>query len=104
MQSECSSRSSSDALKPFHYTRRDGAGRGLRRDETPPRLDRSGMRAAPAADAGAGFRRRVKWGMETLFPLAVTAADMPAIPGLRYLPDYVSAAQERALAGAMDGR
>src|SRR5947209_1127658 len=41
--------------------------------------------------------------METLFPHAVTTADVPPIPGLRYLPEYVSAAQERALAEAIDG-
>src|SRR4051812_3560155 len=41
--------------------------------------------------------------METLFPLAVTAADVPPIPGLRYLPEYVSEADERALAEAIDG-
>src|SRR3954464_15045976 len=41
--------------------------------------------------------------METLFPPAVTAADMPPVPGLRYLPEYVSEADERALAEAIDG-
>jgi alkylated DNA repair dioxygenase AlkB len=47
--------------------------------------------------------RRIKWGMETLFPHAVTAADVPPIPGLRYLPEYITAAAERALVEAIDG-
>jgi len=40
--------------------------------------------------------------MQTLFPPAVTAADVPPIPGLRYLPAYVTAADEAALAAAID--
>ena len=40
--------------------------------------------------------------METLFPLEVTAADVPEIPGLRYMPAYVNAARERALVRAID--
>jgi alkylated DNA repair dioxygenase AlkB len=40
--------------------------------------------------------------METLFPITVTAADVPPIPGLRYLTEYVSEAQEEALAAAID--
>ncbi len=40
--------------------------------------------------------------METLFPLAVTAADVPPIPGLRYVPDYLSEEGERSLAEAID--
>jgi alkylated DNA repair dioxygenase AlkB len=40
--------------------------------------------------------------MDTLFPLTVTAADVPPIPGLRYLPEYVTAAAERALVAAID--
>src|SRR5436309_9848728 len=40
--------------------------------------------------------------METLFPHAVTAADVPPIPGLCYLPEYVGEAEERALAAAID--
>lgn len=40
--------------------------------------------------------------METLFPQAVTVADVPRIPGLRYLPDYLTAADERALVRAID--
>jgi alkylated DNA repair dioxygenase AlkB len=40
--------------------------------------------------------------METLFPLAVTAADVPPVPGLRYLPEYLSRAEERALVEAID--
>lgn len=39
--------------------------------------------------------------METLFRPAV-ADDVPTIPGLRYLPEYVSTAQERALVAAID--
>jgi alkylated DNA repair dioxygenase AlkB len=42
--------------------------------------------------------------METLFPHAVTPADVPAISGLRYLPDYVTVAAERALVAAIDRR
>ena len=41
--------------------------------------------------------------METLFPHTVGAADVPPIPGLRYLPGYVTEAEERALAEAIDG-
>jgi alkylated DNA repair dioxygenase AlkB len=40
--------------------------------------------------------------METLFPPSVTAADVPPIPGLRYLPGYLTEADERALAAAID--
>jgi alkylated DNA repair dioxygenase AlkB len=40
--------------------------------------------------------------METLFPHAVTAADLPPVPGLRYLPEYVTEADERALIDAID--
>jgi alkylated DNA repair dioxygenase AlkB len=40
--------------------------------------------------------------METLFPHDVTAADVPPIPGLRYVPEYVSQADERALVDAID--
>jgi alkylated DNA repair dioxygenase AlkB len=40
--------------------------------------------------------------METLFPLAI-AADVPPIPGLRYLPEYLNEAEERALVEAIDG-
>jgi alkylated DNA repair dioxygenase AlkB len=40
--------------------------------------------------------------MNTLFPPEVTAADVPSIPGLRYLPAYVTEAEERALAEAID--
>ena len=39
--------------------------------------------------------------MNTLYP-AVTAADVPSIPGLHYLPGYVTEADERALVGAID--
>src|SRR5829696_1039924 len=40
--------------------------------------------------------------METLFPPTVTAADVPPIPGLQYLPGYVTAAEERDLVAAID--
>lgn len=40
--------------------------------------------------------------METLFPAPVTAADVPPIPGLRYLPGYVTGDEEHALAAAID--
>src|SRR5947199_140360 len=40
--------------------------------------------------------------METLFPPAATAADVPPIPGLRYLPEYLSEAEEPALVAAID--
>jgi alkylated DNA repair dioxygenase AlkB len=40
--------------------------------------------------------------METLFPLAVTPADLPSIPGLQYLPEYVTAAEERVLVSSID--
>jgi alkylated DNA repair dioxygenase AlkB len=41
--------------------------------------------------------------METLFPPAV-APDMPPIPGLRYLPEYLNESEERALVEAIDGQ
>ena len=40
--------------------------------------------------------------METLFPHSVTDADVPPVPGLRYLPEYVTRADERALVEAID--
>ncbi len=40
--------------------------------------------------------------MQTLFPLAVSAADVPPVPGLRHLPEYVSDDEERGLAEAID--
>jgi hypothetical protein len=40
--------------------------------------------------------------MDPLFPLAVTEADVPPIPGLRYLPECVSEAEERELVEAID--
>ena len=40
--------------------------------------------------------------METLFPHVVAAADVPPIPGLRYLPEYLSEQDERELAAAID--
>ena len=41
--------------------------------------------------------------MNTLFYPTVDAAAVPAIPGLRYLPGYVTEHDERALVGAIDG-
>jgi alkylated DNA repair dioxygenase AlkB len=41
--------------------------------------------------------------MNTLFYPTVDAADVPAVPGLRYLPGYVTEDEERALVGAIDG-
>jgi alkylated DNA repair dioxygenase AlkB len=46
---------------------------------------------------------RVKCGMSTLFDLTVSADDIPAIPGIRYLSGYIDAADEQALATAIDG-
>ena len=40
--------------------------------------------------------------MCTLFPMAVETADLPSIPGLSYLRDYISAKQEMELAAAID--
>lgn len=40
--------------------------------------------------------------MQTLFPPVVSVGDVPAVPGLRYLPGYLSEADERDLAGAID--
>jgi alkylated DNA repair dioxygenase AlkB len=40
--------------------------------------------------------------METLFPPDVSESDLPSIPGLRYLPEYVTEADERALVEAID--
>lgn len=41
-------------------------------------------------------------GMDTFNSPGVTAADVPAIPGLRYTPDYLTAADERSLVRAID--
>lgn len=40
--------------------------------------------------------------MNTLFYPTVDAADVPAVPGLRYLPGYISRAEETALVAAID--
>lgn len=40
--------------------------------------------------------------MRSLFPSVVEAEDIPAIPGLRYLRDYISAREEMELAAAID--
>src|SRR5437868_3764199 len=40
--------------------------------------------------------------METLFPLAVSNEDIPAIPGLSYIPDYLIESEEQTLAQAID--
>jgi alkylated DNA repair dioxygenase AlkB len=42
--------------------------------------------------------------METLFPQTVTESDVPQIPGLRYLPEYLPDADERTLVEAIDAR
>jgi alkylated DNA repair dioxygenase AlkB len=42
--------------------------------------------------------------MRLLFSPAVEAGDIPAIPGLSYLPDYVSQAEQAQLVEAMDSR
>jgi len=44
----------------------------------------------------------IRWGVETLFPLTVNAADIPPIPGLRYVPEYVTEAEELAFVDAID--
>lgn len=54
-----------------------------------------------AARPGPG-ERAVKWGMDTLFPPTVADTDVPAIPGLRYLPEYVTPADEDGLMRAID--
>lgn len=41
--------------------------------------------------------------MDTLFSPEVAPTDVPAVPGLRYLPGYVTAADERSLVVAIDG-
>lgn len=40
--------------------------------------------------------------MHTLFPLTVSAEDVPAISGLAYLPEYIGEAEERELAAYID--
>ena len=40
--------------------------------------------------------------MEPLFPLAI-ADNVPPIPGLRYLPEYLNETEERALVEAIEG-
>jgi alkylated DNA repair dioxygenase AlkB len=40
--------------------------------------------------------------MDTLFPFTVRADDIPPIPGLAYVPDYVTEAEERSLVRAID--
>jgi len=41
--------------------------------------------------------------MNTLFYPTVDPADVPSVPGLRYLPGYVTESEERALVAAIDG-
>lgn len=41
--------------------------------------------------------------MNTLFDPTADPADVPSVPGLRYLPGYVTEAEERALVAAIDG-
>jgi len=40
--------------------------------------------------------------METLFPLVVAPTDLPPVPGLRYIPEYVTEAEQRALVEVID--
>jgi alkylated DNA repair dioxygenase AlkB len=40
--------------------------------------------------------------MRSLFPFENRPAPLPEIPGLRYLPDYITQAQEQELAAAID--
>lgn len=40
--------------------------------------------------------------MDSLFPITVEAQDIPNIPGLSYLPEYVSESEEAALVAAID--
>lgn len=40
--------------------------------------------------------------MATLFPIAVEVSDVPAVPGLRYLREYISPDEEGALTAAID--
>jgi len=40
--------------------------------------------------------------MSSLFPIQVNPQDIPPIPGLNYIPKYVSDVEERALAAAID--
>jgi len=42
-------------------------------------------------------------GMHALFYPTADAADVPTVPGLRYLPRYVTEAEESALVAAIDG-
>jgi alkylated DNA repair dioxygenase AlkB len=46
----------------------------------------------------------VKWAMNLLYPPTVEAADVPAIPGLRFLPDYLTEAEEAELVREIDAR
>jgi hypothetical protein len=41
--------------------------------------------------------------MEILFPILVSKADVPAIPGLTYLPDYLTKTEEQALVEVIKG-
>ncbi|MDB5337163.1 MAG: oxidoreductase, 2OG-Fe(II) oxygenase family [Planctomycetaceae bacterium] len=40
--------------------------------------------------------------MNTLFPITVLPADLPSIPGLQYLPEFVTTPEELHLASAVD--
>jgi alkylated DNA repair dioxygenase AlkB len=40
--------------------------------------------------------------MRTLFPIHVDSSDVPVIPGLRYLPNYITESGESALVTAID--
>ena len=54
------------------------------------------------ATIGSVLDLRMKHSMSTLFPIVVEAEDIPKIPGLSYLPNYVSEPEEAALAAAID--
>ena len=45
---------------------------------------------------------RRKSSMVTLFPIRVESQDVPKIPGLSYLPDYISESEEIELASVID--
>ena len=49
-------------------------------------------------------RSRLKYRMTTLFPPTVGARDVPVIPGLVYVPEYVTAEQEHQLVALIDAR
>jgi len=46
--------------------------------------------------------QRLRWRMNALFPIEVDPADIPEIPGLSYVQEYVSRAEEIELVDAID--